>query len=96
MSAKIQKFLKDALNENLNKDDGPNSTKLFDDLQLTVNQKTGKNNAAKFRGVKILILKNGKYEYSKNEAAKIQSTIRDFLDILGKAKIEHVEPLRVG
>ena len=55
-------FLKNALNVSMNKGDGPNSTTLFDNLQLTNDQRTGNNNGAKYKGVKIIVVKDGKYD----------------------------------
>ena len=52
-------------------------------------QRTGKNNGAKFRGLKIIILKNNEYDYSSNR--KAASKIREFKDLLAKAKAEHAK-----
>ena len=60
----------------INKGDGSNSKILFDNLQLTFDQRTGKNNGAKFKGAKNIVFKNGEYEYSSN--VKARSTINDF------------------
>ena len=82
-------FLKNALNVSLNKGDGPNSTILFDNLQLTNDQRTGKNNGAKYKGVKILILKDGEYTFSSSADKKIRNTITEFKATVEKAKAEH-------
>ena len=84
-------FLKNALNVSLNKGDGPNSTILFDNLQLTNDQRTGKNNGAKYKGVKILILKDGEYTFSSSVDKKIKNTITEFKATLEKAKAEHAK-----
>ena len=82
-------FLKNALKVSLNKGDGPNSTILFDNLQLTNDQRTGKNNGAKYKGVKIVILKDGEYTFSTSVEKKIRNTITEFRATLEKAKAEH-------
>ena len=48
-------FLKNALDVSLNKGDGPNSKILFENLQLTNDQRSGKTKGAKFKGVKIIV-----------------------------------------
>ena len=82
-------FLKEALKVNLNKGDGPSSTILYDTLELTRGQKTGKNNGAKFKGVKIIILKNNGYEYSSN--TKARSAINEFKELLVRARAENAK-----
>ena len=82
-------FLKNALDVSLNKGDGPNSTIIFDNLQLTNDQRSGKNNGAKFKGVKIIVMKDGKYEYSSNSSKKTTQAIAEFKATLEKAKAEH-------
>ena len=84
-----KKFLKTALSVSLNKGDGPNSTTIFDNLQLTNDQRSGKNNGAKYKGVKIIVVKDGRYEYSTNSAEKTMQTIAEFKATLEKAKAEH-------
>ena len=74
---------------NLNKGDGPNSTILFDNLVITTDQRTGKNNGAKFKNVKIIIIKNNEYEYSSN--IKARSAINEFKELLSKAQAEHAK-----
>ena len=73
----------------LNKGDAPNSTTIFDNLQLTNDQRSGKNNGAKYKGVKIIVMKDGRYEYSTNSAEKTTNTIVEFKVTLEKAKAEH-------
>ena len=82
-------FLKNALNVSLSKGDGPNSTILFDNLQLTNDQRTGKNNGAKYKGVKIIVVKDGEYAMSTSADKKIRNTITEFKATLEKAKLEH-------
>ena len=82
-------FLKNTLDVSLNKGDGPNSKILFDNLQLTNDQRSGKNNGAKFKGVKIIVVKDGRYEYSSNSNEKTTQAIAEFKATLEKAKTEH-------
>ena len=82
-------FLKNALNVSLNKGDGPNSTTLFDNLQLTNDQRSGKNNGAKYKGTKIIVVKDGEYVFSTNADKKTRRAISEFKTVLEKAKIEH-------
>ena len=86
-------FLRDALDININKGDGPNFTILFDNLGLTNNKGTGKNNGANYKGVKIIVLKGGKYEYSDSKNKKITDTIKEFKQTLERAKAEHEKTL---
>ena len=86
-------FLRDALYINLKKGDGPNSTILFDNLHLTNDQRTGKNNGAKYKGGKIIVLKNGNFDYSTNTNKRTTDTIREFKLTLEKAKVEHAKTL---
>ena len=72
-------FLKNALNVSLSKGDGPNSTILFDNLQLSNDQSTGKNNGAKYKGVKIIVVKDGEYAMSTSADKKIRNTITDLV-----------------
>ena len=82
-------FLKNALSVRLNKGDGPNSTTIFDNLQLTNDQRSRKNNGAKYKGVKIIVMKDRRYEYSTNSAEKTTKTIAEFKATLEKAKAKH-------
>ena len=84
-------FLKNALNVSMNKGDGPNSTTLFDNLQLTNDQRTGNNNGAKYKGVKIIVVKDGKYEYSSSADKKTRNTITEYKATLEKAKLEQAK-----
>ena len=81
-------FLKNALAVSLNKGDGPNSTTIFDNLQLTNDRRLGKNNGAKYKGVKIIVMNDGRYEYSSNSSGKTTRVIEEFKATLEKAKHE--------
>lgn len=81
-----KQFLKKGLGITVNKGDGPNSTILYDELRTT----TGKNNkinGAMYKGKKILILRNGKMEYSTDRNRT--SYVNEFKELLRKANIEH-------
>ena len=84
-------FLKNALAVSLNKGDGPNSTIIFDNLQLTNHLRTKNNNGAKYKGVKIIVMNDGKYEYSSNSSKKTTQAIAEFKAMLEKAKAEHAK-----
>ena len=75
-------FLKNALNVSLNKGDGPNSTTLFDNLQLTNDQRSGKNNGAKYKGTKIIVVKDGEYTFSTSADKRTRNAVLDFKTIL--------------
>ena len=62
-------------------------------MSLTNDQRTKKNNGAKYKGVKILVLKNGEYDYSTNTNKRTTDTIREFKQTLEKAKAEHDKTL---
>ena len=81
-----KQFLKTGLGITVNKGDGPNSTILYDELK-TVTGKNGKINGATYKGKKILILKNGKMEYSADKS-KTQY-VNEFKELLKKAYAEH-------
>ena len=82
-------FLKNALNVSLNKGDSPNSTTLFDNLQLTNDQCSKENNGAKYKGTKIIVVKDGEYVFSTRADKRTRNAITEFKAILEKAKIEH-------
>ena len=82
-------FLKNALDVSLNKGDGLNSKILFDNLQLANDQRSGKNNGAKSKGVKIIVVKDRRYKYSSNSNEKTTQAIAEFKATLDKAKAEH-------
>ena len=81
-------FLKNALDVSLNKGDGPNSATIFDNLQLTNDLRSGKNNGAKYKGVKIIVMNDGRYEYSSNSSGKTTRVIEEFKATLEKAEHE--------
>ena len=81
-----KQFLKTGLGITVNKGDGPNSTILYDELK-TVTGKNGKINGATYKGKKILILKNGKMEYS-TDKSKTQY-VNEFKELLKKTHTEH-------
>ena len=83
-------FLKNALDVSLNKGDGPNSKTIFDNLQLTNDLRSGKNNGAKYKGVKIIVTKNERYEYSSSSDKNTTQAIEEFKATLDKAKVEHL------
>ncbi len=80
-------FLKKALGVTLNKGAGPKSKELFNNLRVTLDSKGEKINGAEYDGEKILVLRNGKIEYSLNRA--YVNDIIDFKKLLEKAKEEY-------
>ena len=82
-------FLRNVLAVSLNKGDGPNSKTIFDNLQLTNDLRSKKNNGAKYKGVKIIVTKDGRYEYSSSSDKKTTQAIEEFKATLEKAKAEH-------
>ena len=83
-----KQFLKDGLGITVNKGDGPSSTTLYDELRTTTSKKkNGKINGALYKGKKILILKNGKMEYS-TDMSKVRY-VNEFKELLKKAHAEH-------
>ena len=74
----------------LNKGDGTNSTTIFDNLQLT-DLRLGKNNGAKYNKVKIIVTKDGRYEYSSSSDKKTTQAIAEFKATLEKAKAKHAK-----
>ena len=89
ITEEIKKFLKNALAVSLNKGDGPNSKTIFDNIQLTNDLRSKKNNGAKYNGVKIIVTKDGRYEYSSSSDKKTTQAIAEFKATLEKAKAEH-------
>ena len=81
-------FLKNALSVSLNKGDGTNSNSrtIFENLQLTNDLRSGKNNGAKYNRVKIIVVKDGRYEYSSSSDKKTTRAIAEFRATLEKAK----------
>ena len=84
-----KKFLENALAVSLNKGDGPNSKTIFDNLQLVTDQRSKSNNGAKYNGVKIIVKKDGRYQYSSNSNKKTTQAIAEFKATLEKAREEH-------
>ena len=82
-----KQFLKDGLGITVNKGDGPSSTTLYDELRTTTSKKNGKINGALYKGKKILIMKNGKMEYS-TDMSKVRY-VKEFKELLKKAHAEH-------
>ena len=82
-------FLKNALAVSLNKGDGKNSKIIFDNLQLTNDLRSGKNNGARYKGEKIIVTKDERYEYSSSSDKKTTQAIVEFKATLEKAKAEH-------
>ena len=67
--------------------DGPSPTTLYDELRTATSKKNGKINGALYKGKKILILKNGKMEYS-TDMSKVRY-VNEFKELLKKAHAEH-------
>jgi hypothetical protein len=82
-----KQFLKDGIGVTVNKGDGPSSTTLYDELRTTTSKKNGKINGALYKGKKILIMKNGKMEYS-TDMSKVRY-VNEFKELLKKADKEH-------
>ena len=82
-----KQFLKDGLGITVNKGDGPSSTTLYDGLEITTSKKNGKINGALYGDKKILIMKNGKMEYSAGVSKA--RYVKEFKELLKKAHAEH-------
>ena len=82
-----KQFLKNGVGMTVNKGDGPSSTTLYDELITTTSKKNGKINGALYKGKKILIVKNGKMEYS-TDMSKVRY-VMEFKELLKKAHAEH-------
>ena len=85
-------FLKNALAVSLNKGDGTNSTTIFDNLELTNDLRSGKNNGAKYNKVKIIVMKDGRYEYSSSSDKKATQAIANSKQRLKKQKPNTQKP----
>ena len=81
-----KKALKEELGITINKGDGPNSTLIYDNLRFKLNEKSGKVTGATYDGKEILVLKNGKLDYSKRTGT---SFINKFKELLRKAEADH-------
>ena len=82
----MKQFFKKGLGLTINKEDGPNSTIIYDKVRFTTN-KDNKINGATYKGKKILILKDGKLIYS-TDKTKAQ-LVNEFKELLKKAYAEH-------
>ena len=66
---------------------GPNSVKLFDELELTTRERSGIINGAKFRGKKIIVTQRGIVKYSTDRSLTLY--VNEFKDLLRKANYEY-------
>ena len=71
---------------NINKGDRPFAKTIFEKLKGTVNRK-GKINSAEFNGVRIIIQKGKKLEYT--EDVKKGSKVNEFKELVKNAELEH-------
>ena len=78
--------LKEELGATINKGDGPNSTLIYDKIHFIFNEKTGKATSATYDGKELLVLRDGKLDYSKRTS---ESFVNNFKEILRKAKAEY-------
>ena len=81
-----KRVLKEELGVTINKGAGPNSTLIYDKLEFKFNEKTGKATGATYDGKELLVLRNGKLDYSKRTS---ESFINNFKEILRKAEAEY-------
>ena len=81
-----KRVLKDELGVTINKTDGPNSALIYGKLEFRFNEKTGKATGASYDGKELLVLRNGKLDYSKRTS---ESFINNFKELLKKAEAEH-------
>ena len=81
-----KRVLKEELGVTINKGAGPNSTLIYDNLEFKFNEKTGKATGATYYGKELLVLRDGKLDYSKRTS---ESFINNFKEILRKAKAEY-------
>ncbi len=84
-----KEFLEKGLGVILNKGTGPKSKELFDNLRVTLDSTEKKINGAKYDEKKILVLRDGKIEYSANRA--YARDITNFQELLEKAKMEYAK-----
>ena len=87
----VKKTLLRELRININKGDGPSAKTLFEKLKVKVNRK-GKINGAEFDGVRIIVQKGKKLEYT--EDVKKLSKVNEFKKLVQKAKLEHKKHLQ--
>ena len=71
---------------NINKGDGPSAKTVFEKLKVTVNRK-GKMNGAEFDGVRIIVQKGKKLEYT--EDVKKLPKVNEFKELVKNAELEH-------
>ena len=71
---------------NINKGDGPSAKTVFEKLKVTVNRK-GKMNGAEFDGVRIIVQKGKKLEYT--EHVKKIPEVNEFKELVKNAELEH-------
>ena len=82
----IKRHLREELGVTFNKKDGPSSTLIYDKLKFKVNEKNGKVTSATYDGKELLVLRNGKLDYSKRTS---ESFVNEFKELLRKAVVEH-------
>ena len=73
---------------NINKGDGPSAKTVFKTLKVTVNRK-GKMNGAEFDGVRIIVKKGKKLEYT--EDVKKLPKVNEFKELVKNAELEHIK-----
>ena len=71
---------------NINKGDGPFAKTIFEKLKVTVNRK-GKVNGAEFDGVRTIVQKGTKLDYT--EDVKKGSKVNEFKELVKNAELEH-------
>ena len=81
-----KKSLLREMDVNINKNDGPFAKTIFERLRLTMNRK-GMYNGAEFDGVKIIVQKAKRLEYT--EGVKKASKVNEFKELVKKAEEEH-------
>ena len=81
-----KKSLLREMDVNINKGDGPSARTIFEKLRLTINRK-GKVNGAEFDGVRIIVQKGKRLEYT--EYAKKVSKVNEFKELVKEAEREH-------
>ena len=82
----IKSHLKEELGVTFNKKDGPSSTLIYDKLKFKVNEKNGKVTSATYDRKELLVLRNGKLDYSKRTS---ESFVNELKELLRKAVAEH-------
>ena len=77
---------------NINKSDGPSTKTLFEKLKVTVNRKR-KINGAEFDGVRIIVQKGKKLQYT--EDVKKSAKVNEFKELVKNAELEHKKHLQL-